>query len=77
MSIVVYSKPACPACRGTQRYLDKAGLSYDVVDVTENPKAAELVAGLGYAQAPVVVADEDHWSGLKIDRINALAGQQQ
>jgi glutaredoxin-like protein NrdH len=72
----VYSKPACVACKGTYRYLDKAGLEYDVVDITQDPEAAEMVASLGYTSAPVVVAGEEHWSGLKVDRIAALAQQQ-
>jgi glutaredoxin-like protein NrdH len=29
---------------------------------------------LGYLQAPVVVAENDHWSGFRPDRIKALAG---
>ena len=28
---------------------------------------------LDYAQAPVVVAGEDHWSGFRPDKIKALA----
>lgn len=28
---------------------------------------------LGYLQAPVVVAGNDHWSGFRPDRIKALA----
>jgi glutaredoxin-like protein NrdH len=73
--ITVYSKPACPACRGTYRSLDKAGLEYDVVDVTEDAEASALVSSLGYSQAPVVVADDEHWSGFRPDRINALVQQ--
>jgi glutaredoxin-like protein NrdH len=75
MSITVYSKPACYGCVATERYLSKAGLEYDKVDITEDAEAAELVASLGYTSAPVVVAGEEHWSGLRIDRINALVQQ--
>jgi len=31
------------------------------------------IKGLGYQQAPVVVAGEDHWSGFRPDRIKAIA----
>ena len=74
--ITVYSKPACQSCRATYRYLDKTGLEYTIIDLTQDPEAAEYVASLGYLSAPVVVAGEDHWSGLKIDKINALAQPQ-
>jgi glutaredoxin-like protein NrdH len=70
--ITVYSKPVCQSCRATYRYLDKAGLEYTVVDITEDPEAAEYVASLGHQSAPVVVADEDHWSGFRLEKINAL-----
>jgi glutaredoxin-like protein NrdH len=75
MSITVYSKPACVQCEATKRALDKKGLRYDVVDVTEDPEALALVRELGYLQAPVVVADETHWSGFRPDQITALAAK--
>jgi glutaredoxin-like protein NrdH len=73
VSITVYSKPACPACVGTKRYLAKAALNFVEVDISADPEAAALVAELGYTQAPVVVAGDQHWSGLRPDRIQALA----
>ena len=36
-------------------------------------RALDQVRALGYAQAPVVVAGEDHWSGFRPDKIKALA----
>lgn len=73
MSITVYTKPACVQCNATYRALDKQGLEYDVVDITENSDAREYVMALGHLQAPIVVAGEDHWSGYRPDRIKALA----
>jgi glutaredoxin-like protein NrdH len=74
-SITVYSKPACVQCKATYRYLDKAGLEYDVIDISQDAESHDLVTSLGYSSAPVVVAGEEHWSGLRIDRIAALAGR--
>jgi glutaredoxin-like protein NrdH len=73
MSITVYSKPSCVQCDATYRALTKQGLEFDVVDVTEDAEALASVQALGYQQAPVVMADGDHWSGLRPDRIKALA----
>ncbi len=74
MSIKVFSKPACPGCFGTAHYLRKAGLEYDMIDITQDLEAAEYVASLGYKQTPVVVVSPDeHWSGLHIEKIMALA----
>ena len=73
--VTVYSKPACIQCTMTYRVLDKAGVTYTIVDVTENAAALEYVSeDLGYSAAPIVVVDEhDHWSGFRPDLIAALA----
>ncbi len=72
MSVTVYTKPACVQCNATYRALDKRGVAYDVVDVTEDAQALEHIKGLGYMQAPVVVTESDHWSGFRPDKIAQL-----
>ena len=73
MTITVYSKPRCPQCDATCRALDKQGLDYTKIDVTENLEALDYIKGLGYQQAPVVMAGDTHWSGFRPDRIKAVA----
>ncbi|UGQ55239.1 glutaredoxin-like protein NrdH (plasmid) [Rhodococcus qingshengii] len=73
MAITVYTKPACVQCNATYRALDKAGIEYDVIDITENPQARDYVMSLGYLQAPVVVAGDVHFSGFRPDEIKKLA----
>ena len=73
MAVTVYSKPACDQCNATYLQLDKRGIEYKIVDITEDAEARDYVMSLGYLQAPVVVAGDDHWSGFRIDRIKALA----
>ncbi|MFM9262184.1 glutaredoxin-like protein NrdH [Rhodococcus sp. 5A-K4] len=72
MAVTVYSKPACVQCNATYRALDKAGIDYAIIDITEDAEARDYVMGLGYLQAPVVVAGEEHWGGFRPDRIKAL-----
>ncbi|MAQ36510.1 MULTISPECIES: glutaredoxin-like protein NrdH [Thioclava] len=73
MTITVYSKPACVQCTATTRALDAKGIDYNVIDLTEDAAAMEMVQDLGYRQAPVVIANEDHWAGFRPDMINRLA----
>lgn len=73
MTIAVYSKPSCVQCTATYRALDKQGIDYEVFDVSVDEKALAAVRELGYMQAPVVVTDDDHWSGFRPDKISALA----
>lgn len=73
MTITVYSKPACVQCTATTRALEARGLSYDLVDLTEDAEAMARVQELGYRQAPVVIAGEDHWAGFRPDIIGRLS----
>lgn len=73
MSITVYTRPACGPCRATRSALDKQGIRYEVVDISTDADARDYVMSLGHLQAPVVVANGEHWSGFRLDRIKALA----
>jgi glutaredoxin-like protein NrdH len=73
MNVTVYTKPACVQCNATYRALDKKGIAYQSVDVTQDPEALARLKAMGYMQAPVVVADGDHWSGFRPDKIAGLA----
>ena len=39
-------------------------------------EARDYVIALGYLQAPVVVAGNDHWSGFRPDRIKGQRNQE-
>ncbi|ACI56767.1 glutaredoxin-like protein NrdH [Rhizobium sp. BK619] len=73
MSVTVYSKPACVQCTATYRALDRLGVDYDIVDISEDAEALDRVRSLGYMQAPVVIAGERHWAGFRPDMISALS----
>ncbi|EJT03897.1 MULTISPECIES: glutaredoxin-like protein NrdH [unclassified Rhizobium] len=73
MTITVYSKPACVQCTATYRALDRLGVAYDIVDISEDAEALDRVRSLGYMQAPVVIAGEQHWAGFRPDMISALS----
>lgn len=71
--IVVYSKPACVQCVATARELERRGIPYKYVDLTQDSAALNVVQNLGYRQVPVVVTGNDHWSGFRPDKIALLA----
>jgi glutaredoxin-like protein NrdH len=53
--------------------LSNKGLEFEVVDMSLDDDAADMVRGLGYQQAPVVLTDSgQHWSGFRPDLIAAL-----
>jgi glutaredoxin-like protein NrdH len=69
----VYTNPDCRNCDRTKEYFDSNGVTYEAVDITEVPAALEYITQeLGYSQAPVIVNnsdDQDHWSGLRPDKL--------
>ncbi|ANM06052.1 glutaredoxin-like protein NrdH [Rhizobium phaseoli] len=73
MSVTVYSKPACVQCTATYRALDRLGVDYDIVDISQDAEALDRVRSLGYMQAPVVIAGERNWAGFRPDMISALS----
>ncbi len=73
MTVTVYTKPACVQCNATYKALEKAGVAYDVIDISVDTEARDYVMALGYLQAPVVVAGNEHWSGFRPDRIKAIS----
>ena len=56
----------------TTKALDKKGIAYEVVDMSQDPAALERVRALGFMQAPVVT-ETDSWSGFRPDKIAELA----
>lgn len=73
MTITVCSRPSCVQCTATYRMLDDQAVQYSIVDLSEDPDAVDIVKALGYLQAPVVVTDDDHWSGFRPDKLTELA----
>lgn len=67
--------PDCMRCVLTKRVLTEKGVRFLEVDIRSNDAAREYVVDdLGYTEAPVVVVtDEDHWSGFRPDKLDALA----
>jgi glutaredoxin-like protein NrdH len=57
----------------TKRFLDSKGTEYDVIDMSMDDSAADMVRGLGYQQAPVVMtADGRHWGGFQPDKLTNI-----
>jgi glutaredoxin-like protein NrdH len=71
--VTVYTKPACQQCNATYRALDKKGIAYTSLDISQDAAALENLKALGYQQAPVVTSPIGDWSGFRDDKIDELA----
>ena len=73
--VVVYSKPGCGACVASKRVLDKAGVSYETVDVSVDSEARDMLVEAGFSAMPVVAPGEDVGSwfgGFQIHRLREV-----
>lgn len=70
--VTVYSQPNCQPCRATKRWLDRRGIHYKEVDITQSLPDLEAAKSLGLTQSPVVVVgtwSDDVWSGFDPDKL--------
>lgn len=71
-TVRIYTKPDCQPCKAVKRWLDKRGIEYEAVDVTQSPQDLEAIKALGYAGVPVTVVSngdpetDPHWQGLVV-----------
>jgi glutaredoxin-like protein NrdH len=70
--VTVYTLPSCVQCESTKKYLSKLEVEFKTIDLSEDEIAMDLVKSLGYQAAPVVVFGDDHWSGFRPDKLDAL-----
>lgn len=74
MTITVFTKPQCQQCEATKHRLRDRGITFETVDLSENPATLAQLVQAGYRQAPVVITPDAAWSGYRPDLIDQLAG---
>jgi len=72
MSVELWTKPNCPNCDRTQMMLEQRGIDYSIRSFIEEPQLLDEAKARGFASAPVVIADDDAWCGLRPDKIVTL-----
>ena len=59
-TVTVYTRTTCAYCAQVKRYLDMKHQSYDVINLDEQPTAAdEIIQKSGARTVPVVVVRDD------------------
>lgn len=68
--VTIYTTPSCPGCEATKRALNKAGVAYDAIDLSERPDLVEAFKQQGFGQSPIVeTQDGDRWSGFNPSKL--------
>ncbi|AOT56710.1 glutaredoxin domain-containing protein [Weissella soli] len=74
--VTVYHKNGCVQCMMTMKQFDQMGVTYDEINIDNEPEYAEMLKQEGYMQAPVIKIDNgatDAWTGFRLDKIRGLA----
>lgn len=76
MEVTVYTKLGCVQCRATTTLMDRLGIDYDLIDISNNPRVATFLQGEGHKSLPVVFVDYEEtteaWCGFRPDLIKQL-----
>jgi glutaredoxin-like protein NrdH len=74
MKPVVYTNPNCIQCDMTKKFLDNAGIEYDVENLQDESNAEKVTEfiNMGFKAAPIVVTKNDIWSGYKLDKLKEI-----
>ncbi|OEI70922.1 glutaredoxin-like protein NrdH [Enterobacter sp. ku-bf2] len=75
MGIIIYTRNDCVQCHATKRAMESRGVAFEMVNIDQQPEAADTLRAQGFRQLPVVVAGETSWSGFRPDMINRIAAQ--
>lgn len=78
MVVTVYTKPGCVQCNATYKTMDKKGINFTPVDVTQDSSAFEKASSFGVTSMPIVVVEKEgevvnYWGGFNPDKIEQTA----
>ena len=72
-AITIYTTPGCMGCEMTIKQLAKAGLPFNVVDLSTRPDLVEEFRSEGLMNAPIVEdQNSQRTTGFRPDRIRSL-----
>lgn len=72
MNIEVWTKSNCPNCDRTQSILSTRNVTITVRSFDDEPGLMDEAKARGFMAAPVVITDDDAWSGLRPDKLAML-----
>ena len=73
--ITIYGQPNCQPCRLARKQLDKEGVPYDYVDLSERPDKLQQFKDQGLQSTPIIETPTERFTGLQPDRIQQAAAE--
>lgn len=72
--VSIYTKSNCVNCDRSKALMNDLGIEYNEISIEADPAVLEFLKSEGYMQAPVLMTDEDTWTGFNPEKIKALVG---
>lgn len=71
--VKIYTKSRCPNCVKSVNLMKRLEIPYEEISLETTPGALDTVISMGFQAAPVIVTEEESWSGFKDSKIRGLA----
>lgn len=76
MEVTVYTKTGCMQCQATKTLMDRLGIEYNLIDISNNTGITAFLQREGHKSLPVVFVDHDEdtdsWCGFRPNLIKQL-----
>lgn len=73
MNITLFSKNNCMQCKMTKRFLSENNISYEEVNIDNEPNAIDWLKEKGFQSVPVITSDATTVVGFRPDQLRQLA----
>lgn len=74
--VIVYTLPQCAGCFATTKWLDKKGIEYSTIEITQEIAAEKNIKEAPYVEiiehSPSGGSLKDSWTKFRIDRLGGL-----
>jgi len=73
MNITLFSKNNCMQCKMTKRFLSENNISFEEVNIDNEPNAIDWLKEKGFQSVPVITSDATTVVGFRPDQLRQLA----
>jgi glutaredoxin-like protein NrdH len=73
MSIKLFSKNNCMQCKMAKRFLSDNHISFEEINIDNQPEAIEFLKEQGFQSVPVITSDAQTIIGFRPDQLRQLA----
>ncbi|AIM24609.1 glutaredoxin-like protein NrdH [Melissococcus plutonius] len=73
MSVKIFSKNNCMQCKMTKRYLTENNISFEEINIDQEPYELNRLKEQGFQSVPVIISDTTTIVGFRPNQLKQLA----